>query len=401
MSNRPLESREWQSRDVVIPTYLNKGSGNAIGVPHGGFGFQIELAKALHVTQNGAHGTIDPHHHPRLEYSSPRVNIPENAQWKDPSSIISFHARGHRAAMDNLDLLNSGVKFLPTIAVTTSLFRRPEIIQAIASKKLTPDDKVLKKDGAVEVTDINIDPVWRLSEVAKRIGLEIEELRLQLATITGREELLSRYDIDLFLPPIDGPNVHVFGDIEKLQDESTHVVSRSHDYCRDGDNHAARCTCAASKAYAIEQCISAAQEGGVGIMVFNPEEGRNLGSVVKHLVYNVRETHPQGDSADRYFGATRDVAGGEDARMHWTKPDPYNWLLPHRRIDEWISESPHKREALEHHGIQIRKSIELPLDRISPEALVEITAKRGNGYNGESKPENTSSEPTENESPFP
>lgn len=376
---------EWKERDVVIPTVLNNGVGNAVGYPGGAFGFPMEVAKAIHDDNSpGKHGTINPHHRPDLNHTQPRVEIPENPQWNDADAIISFHARGHRAQMENLDLLRDGFDIRPTIAITRSVFQMPGITNAIREGRLKPDDKILSADGSTPVTDINIDPVWRLPEVAQRIGISIDTLRKELARITGIQELITRPDIELFLPPIDGPNIHIYGDPEKLRYASTPVVARSHDFCRDGDNYAMRCTCAPFKQFAIEQCIQTAQDGGIGVMVYHPEEGRNLGSVIKHLVYNKRETGPQGDNPEQYFEATRQVIGGEDARMHWSKPDPYLWLLAHKRIDRWFSESPHKMRQITAHDIRIVRNVALPDERIPELAKVEIGAKRTlGGYHGE------------------
>ncbi len=196
--------------------------------------------------------------------------------------------------------------------------------------------------------------------------------------------LLERPDIDLVLPPVDGPNIHIFGDPAKLSDPRAEIGARSHDYCRDGDNGARRCTCAESKQYAIEELIKIAQAGGVGILVMNPEEGRNHGSVIKHHVYNKREKQAGGDRQERYFDCTVEVAGGEDARMHWAKPDPFRWLNANT-IHHWFSESPHKREWMERGGITFVHQIALPAERIPDEAKVEMDAKRTSGYTGELK----------------
>ncbi len=374
--------------DVVIPRAKNRGRGNAIGLPGGAYGFQMEIARMLHKANGGMHGTIDPAHQPELAHTDPRVHIHGHPNWADPKNIVSFHARGHRAAIDNLNLVPD-YWFLPTISVSQSYFGHPSIKNAMDAGRLRPDNKNLFADGTYVVTDINIDPVWHLDGLAERIGMDAYGFRDHLFKITNHRELIELPEIPYFLPPMDGPNIHVFGDISKLQDPSTPIAARSHDYCRDGDNYGLRCTCAPFKEFAIEEMLKLAIErDGVGLLVLYPEEGRNLGSVIKHLVYNRRETRPEGDTAALYMETTEDIAGGEDARMHWSKPDAYKWLLgPQARIDYWLSENPHKRDALQEQGIQIGEIVNLPEERIPERARVEINAKRGfAGYSGKVLP---------------
>ncbi len=371
---------------LVVPEQWNPGRGNSFGLPHGAFGFQRALARILHDLHPGEHGTIDPHRLPDLTHAEPRVEIPPNDHWFDDESIAGFHALGHRAAFDHLHLLEHGYRFLPTIAVSQSTFLHPGVERQMERGRLESDGKILHPDGSFTVTDINIDPVWNLELVAKRLGMAVMDLRRRIHEETGMfPELLTRPDLHLFQPPIDGPNIHIFGDVSRLADPDVEVGARSHDYCRDGDNFAVRCTCSASKQYAIEELIRIAQGGGIGILVMNPEEGRNHGSVIKHLVYNKRETQPGGDRAGRYFACTTEVAGGEDARMHWLKADPFKWLLPNSRITHWFSESPHKREHLERFGVEIVHQYELPGERIPRLAAVEMLAKHGSGYSGDKR----------------
>jgi GTP cyclohydrolase II len=369
-----------EGRDIVVPFIHNPGKGgNAVGLPHGAFGFQVGLSKVLYERTPDGYGTVDPNHPLDFSHSQPPVQIPENASWDD-HQIISFHARGHLAQVLGADLLEAGWRFYPTTAVTRSRFVRPDVKIAIQEGRLTPDGTVLEQDGTLNVTDINIDPVWRMTEVAKRLGFEVKDFRTRLAKAVQNPQIAKNPSVEYLLPPVDGPNVHVFGDLSKVTDPATQIHARSHDYCRDGDNWAARCTCAPYKTFAIEEMIKAAQQGGIGILVMNPEEGRGFGSVIKHLVYNVREQHPNGDRSDRYWEATRQIIGGVDARFDWSKSDVFRWLLPHRRIDRWYSESHHKRSWLERGGIDIVQTVDLPEDRIPVWAQVEMGAKRASGY---------------------
>lgn len=379
MRQRTSIPPELKDRDIVVPVALNGDrGGNAIGLPHGAFGQQVALAKVQYARTQG-YGTVNPNHPLNFQYTEPPVEIPENSDWDD-HQIISFHARGHLVQTLGADLLRDGWRFHPTIAVTRSRFIRPDVKLAMQEGRLKADGKILEDGGMVNVTDINIDPVWRISEVAKRIGFDAKEFRQQMAKALHTPDLGRNGEIDLYLPTVDGPNIHIFGDPARLKDPATQIHARSHDYCRDGDNWAARCTCAPFKTFAIEEMIKAAQEGNIGILVMNPEEGRGFGSVVKHLVYNLREQHPQGDHEDRYWDATQQVIGGVDARFDLFKSDAFRWLLPHRRIHNWYSESHHKRSWMERGGITIEQSINLPEDRIPETARVEMGAKRKSGY---------------------
>jgi GTP cyclohydrolase II len=369
-------------RDVVMPIKTNGGRGNAIGLPGGAFGFQMRFAQVLHTAQPG-HSTVDPQHRSDLSHTEPIVDVPENANWRDPNAIVSFHPRGHLAYAENADLQEEGWNFRPTIAVTRSTFRHPSIARAVEEKRLFADGRILHKDGSYTVTDVNIDPAWNLEGVARRIGMDVMDMRQKIVEFTDMfPELITRPDVPYLLPPIDGQNIHIFGDVGRLESSRTEVGARSHDFCRDGDNFAQRCTCAPSKEYAIEELIKISQAGGVGILVMNPEEGRNFGSVIKHLVYNKREAQPGGDRAERYFECTKEVAGGEDARMHWNKADPFKWLMSHPHIHHWFSESPHKRGLMEAAGVEIGKQYDLPKNRIPTLAAVEMDAKHASGYGG-------------------
>lgn len=131
--------------------------------------------------------------------------------------------------------------------------------------------------------------------------------------------------------------------------------------------------------HGIEECIRGAQDGGLGIVIYNRKEGRALGEVMKLLVYNARKRAVTGDRAELYFQRTCEVAGVEDMRLQSLFPDILHWLGV-RRIWRWVSMSNLKRAALLAAGITIDTQIEIPMDRVSANAQVEITAKIASGY---------------------
>jgi GTP cyclohydrolase II len=131
--------------------------------------------------------------------------------------------------------------------------------------------------------------------------------------------------------------------------------------------------------HGVEVCVSNAQQGGVGIIVYNRKEGRGLGEVTKFLVYNARKRQPGGDRAETYFQRTECVAGVQDLRFQELMPDVFHWLGI-RRIDRWVSMSNLKRDALVAQGIEVIEQLALPDRLVPPDASVEIEAKKAAGY---------------------
>src|ERR671939_14639 len=69
--------------------------------------------------------------------------------------------------------------------------------------------------GEVRVTKAAIDPVWHLPGLAERFGIAEHELRRTLFEETGGmfPELVTRPDLEVFLPPIGGTTVYLMGDV--------------------------------------------------------------------------------------------------------------------------------------------------------------------------------------------
>ncbi len=150
-------------------------------------------------------------------------------------------------------------------------------------------------------------------------------------------ELITRPDIKVFLPPIGGMTVYIFGDPAFMSDESKVLTLRVHDECNGSDVFGSDiCTCKPYLIYAIEECVRTAQHGGVGVVVYFRKEGRALGEVTKYLVYNLRKRG--GDSADKYFKSTELIAGVKDMRFQALMPDVLHWLGI-KKIDNMVSMS--------------------------------------------------------------
>jgi len=193
-------------------------------------------------------------------------------------------------------------------------------------------------------------------------------------------DLVTRSDLDVFLPPIGGLTVYIFGDPAKLADPSAELTARVHDECNGSDVFGSDiCTCRPYLAHGIEECILGAQRGGAGVIVYFRKEGRALGEVTKFLVYNARKRQEGGDRAEQYFMRTECVAGVQDVRFQRLMPDVLHWLGI-SKIDRFVSMSNVKYDAVVRSGIEIRQRIRIPESLVPLDAQVEMDAKMAAGY---------------------
>jgi GTP cyclohydrolase II len=199
-------------------------------------------------------------------------------------------------------------------------------------------------------------------------------------------ELVTRSDIDVFLPPIGGQTLYVFGDVRALADPSITLTARVHDECNGSDVFGSDiCTCRPYLTHAIEECIQGAQSveaggrGGVGLIAYSRKEGRALGEVTKFLVYNARKRQEGGDRADKYFLRTECVAGVQDMRFQELMPDVLHWLGI-RKIHRLVSMSNDKYDAITGSGIEVGERVKIPDDLVPADAKVEMEAKIAAGY---------------------
>lgn len=132
------------------------------------------------------------------------------------------------------------------------------------------------------------------------------------------------------------------------------------------------CTCRPYLIFGISEAIKCAQRGGVGVIIYFQKEGRALGEVIKYMVYNRRKRG--GDSAAEYFNNTSAVAGVKDARHQDLMPDVLHWLgITH--IENLISMSSQKYDAIIDSGITVKNRYEIPDYLIPADGRVEIDAK--------------------------
>ena len=368
------DAKTARERGPVVATANAGTDRNAIGA-HGG---AYSVYRALAV----ASGAMDPMVRPELVNTHPVVPVGPHPQWSEAGKIVSLDPWGARVAEDFAPEIAEGVDIRPTIAVTKARIDLPEIHEAIRKGRLVPDGKVLHDNGDVAVTKAALDPVWHLPGVAKRFGVDEQTLRRTLFEQTGGmyPELVTRPDMQVFLPPIGGITLYIFGDATKLGDRKVPLTCRVHDECNGSDVFGSDiCTCRPYLTHGIEEATRQAQAGGTGLIVYNRKEGRALGEVTKFLVYNARKRQPGGDQAATYFERTECVAGVQDARFQQLMPDVIHWLGI-RRIDRFVSMSNMKYDALVGGGIEIGERVPIPDDLVPPDASVEMEAKKAAGY---------------------
>jgi GTP cyclohydrolase II len=363
-----------RARGPIIGTVSRPQDRNVIG-SHGG---SYAVYRALAVSS----GALDPIRRPDLTNTHPAAAIGPFAQWSDPARIVALDPWGHLVADNFHAEIADGVDIRPSIAITRARLDLPEIRAALAAQRLKPDGNVVHANGSLSVVKIAIDPVWHLPGVAQRFGTSETSLRRALFEQTAGmfPELVTRPDIEVFLPPIGGTTVYLFGDVERLPDHRTQITCRVHDECNGSDVFGSDiCTCRPYLIHGIEECARGAQAGGLGIIVYNRKEGRALGEVTKFLVYNARKRQEDGDAAAAYFERTECVAGVQDARFQQLMPDVIHWLGI-SRIDRFVSMSDMKYDALTGQGVAIVERVPIPDELIPADAHVEIAAKKAAGY---------------------
>jgi GTP cyclohydrolase II len=363
-----------QARGPVVGTTAQRGQRNVIGSHSGSYGVYRALAVAA--------GNLPRGHRADLTDTAPTDLIGPYPQWGDAQRIVSLDPWGAMVQSAFADALALGYDIRPTIAVTKAHVHLPEIAQALAFQRLAFDGRVLLADASAVVTKVAVEPVWWLPGVARRFGVEEAALRRALFEETGGmyPELVTRSDLEVFLPPIGGQTLYVFGDIRDLANPAVTLTARVHDECNGSDVFGSDiCTCRPYLTHAIEECIRGAQAGGVGLIAYSRKEGRALGEVTKFLVYNARKRQLGGDSAATYFLRTECVAGVQDMRFQELMPDVLHWLGI-TRIHRLVSMSNDKYDAITGSGIVVDERVKIPDALVPADARVELEAKIAAGY---------------------
>ncbi|MCY7315482.1 MAG: GTP cyclohydrolase II [Rubrivivax sp.] len=361
-------------RGPVVGTTAKRSQRNVIGTHSGSYGVYRALAVAA--------GNLTRGHRADLTDTAPTDLIGPYPAWGDASKMVSIDPWGASVQSVFADHLALGYDIRPTIAVTKAHIHLPEIQQAIAFQRLSIDGRVLLEDASATVTKVALEPVWWLPGVAARFKVSEADLRRALFEETGGmyPELVTRSDLEVFLPPIGGQTLYVFGDIRDLANPAVTLTARVHDECNGSDVFGSDiCTCRPYLTHAIEECIRGAQAGGVGLIAYSRKEGRALGEVTKFLVYNARKRQLGGDRADKYFLRTECVAGVQDMRFQELMPDVLHWLGV-QHIHRLVSMSNDKFDAITGSGIAVGERVPIPDALIPADAKVEMEAKIAAGY---------------------
>ncbi len=183
-------------RGPLVGTTTKRAHRNVIGTHSGAYGVYRALAVAA--------GKLSREHRADLTNTAPTDIIGPHPQWADPETIVSLDPWGAMVADVFAREIADGVDIRPTIAVTKAQVILPEVHDAIGKARLIPDGRVLLGNGAAQVTKAAIEPVWYLPGVARRFGCSETDLRRALFEETGGmyPELVTRSDLDVFLPPI-------------------------------------------------------------------------------------------------------------------------------------------------------------------------------------------------------
>jgi GTP cyclohydrolase II len=345
-----------RERGPVIGTIAAAGDRNAIGA-HGG---SYALYRALAVSS----GALNPIARPDLTNTSPVVDVGPFPQWGERERIVSLDPWGHRVAQDFGREIAEGLDIRPTIAITKARLTIPEFAAGANGVDwgVRADGEIVREGGDIAVTKAAIDPVWYLSGIAKRFEVSEDKLRHTLFEQTGGAypELVTRPDLSVFLPPIGGMTLYMFGDPAAIPDRKRTLTCRVHDECNGSDVFGSDiCTCRPYLIHGIAECVKEAQAGGAGLIVYNRQDG--------------------GDQAATYFERTECVAGVQDARFQQLMPDVLHWLGI-ARIDRFVSMSNMKYDAIVGSGIDIGERVSIPAGLVPPDAQVELEAKKAAGY---------------------
>ena len=202
--------------------------------------------------------------------------------------------------------------------MTRARLQLGEIGEAIGAGRLKVDGRIVFETGDVAVTKAAIDPVWYLPGIAERFGVSETALRRTLFEQTGGmyADLVTRPDIKVFLPPIGGITLYIFGDPAAIADPHRRLTCRVHDECNGSD-------------------------------VF----GSDICTCRPYLTHGIQQLMP-------------DI-------LHW---------LGITRIDRFVSMSDMKYNALTGSGIEIGERVPIPDHLVPPDASVEMEAKKAAGY---------------------
>ena len=190
-------------------------------------------------------------------------------------------------------------------------------------------------------------------------------------------ELVTRPDLQVFLPPIGGITVYLFGDVAKLPDPRTQITCRVHDECNGSDVFGSDiCTCRPYLIHGIEECARAGAGGRARHHRLQPQ-GRPRARR-GHQVPGLQRAQAPG-------GRRR---GRDLFRAHRMRRRRAGRALPaadagractgsaSTRIDRFVSMSDMKHDALASQGIEIVERVPIPDELVPPMRMSRSPRRR-------------------------
>ncbi len=229
----------------------------------GSHGGSYAMYRALAVSA----GALDPIRRPDLTNTFPAATIGPFEQWTDPAKIVALDPSGPSGRREFRQGHRRGRRRQAEHRGDACAARPAGDPRGARRKRLRADGEVVHANGSVSVVKIAIDPVWYLPGLAERFGTNENELRRTLFEQTAGmfPELVTRPDMKVFLPPIGGTTVYMFGDVTKLPDHRTKITCRVHDECNGSDVFGSDiCTCRPYLIHGIEDPRAARRRAGSG-----------------------------------------------------------------------------------------------------------------------------------------
>lgn len=307
-----------------------------------------------------------------IENESKKISKEEEIEY-DFKSLIEYNKEYRKDLWEKICSINPEGLFSnpPTIACVRAKLDIKELIPS-----LEIDHKIVDSNYMVHCLKIAVHYTWDLQKISNRLEIKEEHLRNTFFKKLKNPDFLDTSK-KFYLPNIPGVSIFIFGDVQKLKDDTTEITVRIHDQCLNSDCFRGTiCTCAPYLFWAMEHCIKTAQRGGVGIIFYFKKEGRSLGEVIKFRVYSSRK---KDDRCEEYFNRTKVIAGIDDIRFQELMPDPLLWLGI-RKIDHLYSMSHFKYNSILESGITVKNRYDIPKEYIHPDATIEINAKIDSGY---------------------
>ena len=182
-----------------------------------------------------------------------------------PERIVSLDPWGHLVAEAFRPEIAEGIDIRPSIAITRARLDLPEMRDALAAGRLKADGTCrARQRQPVGGQDRDRSGLVSARHRRSASARPRRSLRRTLFEQTAGmfPELVTRPDLRVFLPPIGGTTVYLFGDVAKLADPRTQITCRVHDECNGSDVFGSDiCTCRPYLIHGIEECARAAQAG--------------------------------------------------------------------------------------------------------------------------------------------